>query len=164
MTNSDDRYNKKFNELTSDERQKLINTYRKLGEFYTKVAHKTANSIFNWGFTLNTGGLAATIAFMNGSLSKTALSFTPLIFIFTLGIIAIVLALFLENSRFKEKGTVLEKKFKELDEGKITCNEFLSSVFPTTSDCCEKMVLNAEKTSYALFFLGLLIAILIFFV
>lgn len=145
-------------------RQQIEIMYRGYGKHYTDIVRSMSDKLFNWAFTLNTGGLAVSITFMSATIKwdaaswQTLISFFILIFIFSLGIAGIVLAAKLEHSRFHQKGRKLDFYMDELNAGKISTSEFIEKLPPKTP-CLDFFVPWLENASYCIFFLGIISAL-----
>lgn len=147
-------------------RQQIEIMYRGYGKHYTDIVRSMSDKLFNWAFTLNTGGLAVSITFMSATIKwdaaswQTLISFFILIFIFSLGIGCIVLAAKLEHSRFNQKGLKLDSYMDEFNAGKISMPEFINKL-PPKIPCLDFFVSKIENGSYYIFFLGIVSALVI---
>jgi len=142
--------------------------YQGYGKHYTDIVRSMSDKIFNWAFTLNTGGLAVTITFMGAAIKWHSLTYAGLmpfvimIVIYGLGIISIVFAAFFEHVRFAKKGHLLDSFYDEFAEDKITANAFIEKLPPKIC-CYDWIVSKLEKTSYVLFLIGLISAMVVLF-
>jgi len=165
MSNCDNPYDKKADKLSSVYTAQIVNIYRTYGEYYTGIVRTMSDKIFNWAFTLNTGGLAITISFLGAVLKWRTTAFKgiypfliPMI-IFAFGIILIVIAAICEHRRFAGKGELLENDFEEFNNCKITAQELINKMSPKIKHL-DTMTPLLEKGSYVLFLIALVVSII----
>lgn len=162
MNKQNNPYDQKINEISCRHRNQIEMIYRGYGKHYTDIVRSMSDKIFNWAFTLNTGGLVVTITFMGAAIKwhsftlRDLIPFLIMIIVYGLGSISITAAAFCEHKRFNIKGGLLDKFFDEFNEEKITANEFMEKLPPKIS-CYDWIVSKLEKTSYVLFFIGIII-------
>lgn len=134
--------------------------YRNLGKYYTEIVRSMSDKIFNWAFTLNTGGLIATITFMASAIRwsnftlKDSRPFVCLLIIFGLGVLFIVLSAKFEHKRFENKGKKLDNLYSE-----ASSDHFIKEIPPQTH-CYDFFVPLMENLSYLLFFIGLFVSVI----
>lgn len=147
-------------QCTNSQNEQIEMIYRGHGRYYTDIIRTMSDKLFNWAFTLNTGGLTATITFIAASIHWKACSYQDispfLIFIrlFGLGILSIVISSFLEHKRFSKKGKLLDRYY----ENATTVDEFMKNIPPKTN-CYDTFAPLLMYISYILFFSGLIVSI-----
>lgn len=162
-----DPFNRFYRNMSPEHRFEVIRIYRGYGEHYTSVVNRMSNMLFNWAFTLNTGGLVATIAFIGATLgleilSKLAILYIFLILVFCLGILFTCISGILEHKRFLQKGEILDSTFDDFQDNKITGNAFFNTL-PPKLECLDKATSLFLKLSFFIFALGLLVGIISLF-
>ena len=144
--------------------EEVAECYRIQGEYYTDIVSNMSDKIFNWAFTLNTGGLLATITFMGAVIKQKDRAdsfFIILIILFGLGIFAILISVFLERRRFERKGKLLDNNCEKFKRGKLNSEEFISRIYETPEGLNNLTLCVNFLTaiSYILFSLGVIISI-----
>ncbi len=134
-----------------NEARKVEMEYRGFCQHYTGIVRSMSDKMYNWAFTLNTGALAGTIAFMG---TKEIILFSPLI-VFICGIISIVISALCERHRFSKRSNLLENNFKKLikGDGITTAEEFRDKLSPKIK-FFDTITRCSEKLSWALFIIG----------
>lgn len=151
----------KKSDLFEQRMDEIVMMYRGYGKHYTDIVRSMSDKIFNWAFTLNTGGLSVTIIFMGAAIKwhsftfKELIPFLIMITIYGLGIASITVAAFSEHTRFDKKGILLDKFFDKFNKGKISADEFIEKTPPKICGY-DWIVSKLEKTSYMLFFVGII--------
>ena len=94
--------------------EEVTSFYRKYGQYTTEICRTMSDTLFNWAFYLNGGGLIALAAFLSTNKKINFCAIIPSIFLFLLfavGIILIIIAAYHEQKRFDEKGEALDNAF-----------------------------------------------------
>lgn len=140
--------------------EEVTSFYRKYGQYTTEICRTMSDTLFNWAFYLNGGGLIALAAFLSTNKKINFCAIIPSIFLFLLfavGIILIIIAAYHEQKRFDEKGEALDNAFQEFLDNKITAQSFIASVpYRTKYDYSTPLL---EKTSFILGCAGIFLGI-----
>lgn len=81
QSSDNDPYNELCSNMDPKYRQEVIRIYQGYGAHYISIINSMSNKIFNWAFTLNTGGLAVTIAFIGATFESKLVSKTNILYI-----------------------------------------------------------------------------------
>jgi len=109
-------YDKLCKDMNHIERSEIQKIYEGLSLHCNNIIQSSASRITNWSFALNTGGLTASLAYQ----SDNTCSFI----LFSFGLLFIVCANLLENFRFTKRGKTVDQSYNELQQDKITGEEF----------------------------------------
>ncbi len=112
----------------------------------------TAMMLFNWVMGLNTLAIGLTTAVMSNYVATKLLSFNAkwvfisLIALYTIGASLAYASGYLEKKRFLQRGEIIEKRFDEFKDNKITAKTFIDHYYQHKI-CLDKIVPILEYSS-----------------
>lgn len=152
-----------WSDLSDKEREQAFFLYRSHGKYITEILRTASDTIWNWYFYLNSGGLIGSI---------TLLSFKPddiffvsmcsiLTILFLLGVVSIIYAVHLEKIRFMKHGNMQDQLITNLQRENIGIKDFYDGLDSKT-EIPENKIARFEKLSLYFFISGPIVGIIFF--
>ncbi|MBX9586178.1 MAG: hypothetical protein K2X50_02860 [Gammaproteobacteria bacterium] len=169
MSTEDNQFNFFSKDMSTNDNMQIEVFYRKVAEGYNEIILNTAMMLFNWVMGLNTLAIGLTTAVMGNCVATQPLSFNAKwVFISLIAVYAIGASLayssgHLEKKRFLQRGEILEKRFDEFQDNKITAKTFIAHYHEKIS--LDKAVPILEYSSLGCVIIGFIasVFILLFF-
>src|SRR5579872_5901405 len=122
ISSNGEEHSRRWNDLNRDQQIDLRSAYREHGKYFTNITRSMSDTIVNWLFILNSGGLLSVVTIFASSNNKQNLVKLSwhMGLCFALGIMFIFFASQLEHYRFNKKGKDLDNNFDLLRTNNIT--------------------------------------------
>lgn len=148
---------RKWSQLSPDEKMELVNYYRLNGKFYTTIVSSISDILFKWVFILNAGGLIAVTTILASAFpshnQKIIQHCQWMGISFAVGLILIYIAVQIEHWRFSKKGSELDNLFDDFQKSELTVGKFYDKTSVETG--YGRLVTIFESLSFGVFCIGL---------